>query len=68
MEQVMVDHEGSAVGKGLRKKLKSILRCRAVHHALLRKVDPRAWHTKSARGKCTVAEIRRVGDRVLNDT
>jgi hypothetical protein len=27
------------------KKLTSILRCRFVHHALLRTVDPRAWHT-----------------------
>jgi hypothetical protein len=30
----------------LQKKLTSILRCRFVHHALLRTVDPRAWHTR----------------------
>jgi hypothetical protein len=29
-----------------KKKLTSILRCRIVHHALLRTVNPRAWHTK----------------------
>jgi hypothetical protein len=28
------------------KKLTSILRCRFVHHALLRTFDPRAWHTR----------------------
>jgi hypothetical protein len=28
------------------KKLTSILRCRFVHHMLLRTVDPRAWHAR----------------------
>jgi hypothetical protein len=32
--------------KKSKKKLTSILRCRFVHHALLRTVDPRAWHTR----------------------
>jgi hypothetical protein len=29
-----------------KKELTSILHCRFVHHALLRTVDPRAWHTR----------------------
>jgi hypothetical protein len=37
---------GTPANGHTKKKLTSILRCRIVHHALLRTVDPRAWHTK----------------------